>query len=293
MAQAVRGCRNKMLEKGVDLSVYNSAASAQDVKDLTHALGYKKVNLFGVSYGTRLALTIMRDIPDIVRSVILDSALPPNVRVDVDGPWRLDRSLNLIFSQCEADKQCRRTFPHLRKDFDSTLVELDKHPLVLPMDDTTRFPDGVINLDGSVLAGGVFKGLYHRDFIPFFPLLIREAKHRNKEVLAAVANRLVMVPHIESAGDYLAVHCYEAFPFESDEQMKTAEDEHPELSPYYKLNFISLMCKNWNQAYADSAEFQPVRSDIPTLILAGEFDPITPPRYGKLAAKTLPNSTFV
>jgi pimeloyl-ACP methyl ester carboxylesterase len=75
--EAMLRCRDRLIQEGIDLSAYNSAASAADVNDLRIALGYDQVNLYGVSYGSRLALTVMRDYPGILRSVILDSTYPP------------------------------------------------------------------------------------------------------------------------------------------------------------------------------------------------------------------------
>ncbi|HEX6305128.1 MAG TPA: alpha/beta fold hydrolase, partial [Anaerolineales bacterium] len=103
IVEALRECRERLTEEGVDLSAYNSAASAADVNDLRRALGYTKINLYGVSYGTRLGLTVMRDYPQAVRSAVLDSAYPPQVNLYTSLAPNAERAFNQLFAGCTAD----------------------------------------------------------------------------------------------------------------------------------------------------------------------------------------------
>lgn len=108
---ASRACRDELVALGIDLSAYNTSESAADVNDLRLALGYEQINLVGVSYGTRLALTVMRDYPDGVRSAILDSVLP------LDYPTRTEEAsdyVNMVIRDCQQDAICSRTYPNLR-----------------------------------------------------------------------------------------------------------------------------------------------------------------------------------
>ena len=151
--EAVDACRKKMLAKGIDFAFYNTITSAQDLDDLRQALGHEQWNLFGGSYGTRLALTAMRDTTVGIRSVVLDSTWPPNAPI-ADSKERLMDSLNLAFGQCAANADCRAAFPALRQDFFSALDDFEANPMILEMGDPDRFPDGRIVVDGNLLASG-------------------------------------------------------------------------------------------------------------------------------------------
>ena len=293
--RAANSCREEMLEEGVDFSAYNSPTSARDLDDLRRALGYDTWNLLGGSYGSRLALVAMREAPGGIRSVLLDAPSPPDVRQWVNAPWRLARAVNLVFEQCAADEACSRAFPDLEERFYSWLDTLEATPVELTMEDSARFPDGQLEIDGAMASVGVFAGLYDRRFIPLVPLLVREGGPRSHHVWRALADRLADSPERASRGQYLSVECYEVAPFNPPGMIDSARARHPELhvSPLIDRRHHHPVCDAWHDERADSTFLRPVRSEIPTLILAGEFDPATPPDYGRRAAETLPNSTFV
>ena len=290
VVEAVAACREKMLAQGIDFAFYNSIASAQDLDDLRRALGHEQWNLFGVSYGTRLALTAMRDTPAGIRSVILDSVDPPNAPL-ANSKESLIRSLDLAFEQCAADAECNAAFPTLEQDVFSALDDFEKNPMTLEMGDPGRFPDGRIVIDGNLLAWGLFAGFYGRDFVRIFPLFVRELGARNEEVLTAVADGLVLEPL--SAGLQYAVDCNEWITRISPEMAEADGSRHPQLALWQAYADQDAVCGAWHDQRAAESDWQAVRSEIPTLIFSGEFDPITPPAFGRLAADTLPNSTFI
>ncbi|MBK9968826.1 MAG: alpha/beta fold hydrolase [Holophagales bacterium] len=113
---AAAGCRKALVASGADLDGYTSAASADDVEDLRKALGYEKWNLFGISYGTRLALTVLRRHPAGVRAVVLDSVLPPEASFDEGASQHLLRALGVVFDGCAVDRECSTAIPDLRSD---------------------------------------------------------------------------------------------------------------------------------------------------------------------------------
>lgn len=291
---ATRACYETMTARGVDFSRYNSATSARDLDDLRQALGYDAWNLLGASYGTRLALTAMRDRPRGLRSVILDSAQPPSVRTWVERPSNFHRALHRVFDRCAADPGCQAAFPTLEADAYALLDRLEQQPIRVTMSDTTRFPDGQVVIDDTLLLTSLFEGLYNRHFIPLLPLMIQEVAARNEHVIRALADQLSTDPHRVSRGLQMAVQCYEVAPFNPPAMMDSAYAQHPRLAPFSAgLRHNHAICDAWHDVRAGAREGRPVRSDIPTLIFGGAFDPVTPPSDGRRAAKTLPNSTFV
>ena len=291
--RAFQDCRSRMLKQGIDFSAYNSITSAKDLEDIRRALGFNQWNVLGVSYGTRLALTAMRETPHGIRSVILDSPDPPNARIWIDAPAKLERSLQLVFNQCNKDAECAKRFPLLKQNFYSLLKNLETNPIVVSGLDPKRFPDGKLILDGTVFAAGIFRGLYDHRFIPLIPIFIDEIKNRNVELLRAIADALVEAPEESSVGLQYAVDCYEIAPFNQQSEIYAEQKRFPHLREWHEFVNDQELCAAWHDQRSGAIEGQAVQSDIPALVLGGEFDPITPPSYGRLAISTLSNSLFV
>jgi pimeloyl-ACP methyl ester carboxylesterase len=294
--QAIAECREEMLQQGIDFAAYNSAASAQDLADMRVVLGFEEWNLFGGSYGTRLALTAMRDAPEGVRSVIINATSPPNATRWSESLQNYERSLRLVFDQCSADPDCAELFAtDVETAYFDMLDGLEGDPMIAAMADTAKFPGGQIILDGELMAAAVFQALYSESVIPFLPLLFREVTARNTDALMALADGIAPDPHRISQGFYYSVECYEVAPFSSPEAIEAARARNPRLAKldyYVSENVNHELCAAWHLERAGAIEVEAVVSDIPTLIMAGEFDPITPPRYGRLAGETLSNSYY-
>lgn len=128
---AVADCQDRLLSQGIDLTAYNSRENAADVNDLRLALGYDQVNLYGVSYGTRLGLTVMRDFPEGLRSVVLDSVYPPNIDTNYNVAIDTYNLMSLMFADCESDSVCSREFPDLENRFYDALDSLDSNPALV------------------------------------------------------------------------------------------------------------------------------------------------------------------
>lgn len=146
--EAFRQCRDAMAARGVDLTQYHSEASAQDMELLRQALGLAQWNLYGVSYGTRLALVAMRLAPKGIRSAVLESAWPTNVPNGNDLA-RFSHSLGRLFDQCRAQPACEEAFPSFEDDLYATLADYAAQPLELQMADTERFPGGRLVINGD------------------------------------------------------------------------------------------------------------------------------------------------
>lgn len=286
-------CQERLLAEGVNLSAYNSAANAADVSDLRIALGYDEVNLFGVSYGTRLALTVMRDNPEGVRSVVLGATYPPQVDLYTDQPEGLVRVLELLFTDCEADDYCGATYPDFRDVFFDTMDGLNASPATISIPDPVA--GGTIRavVDGDRFLNTIFLTLYSSDLIPLMPQVVYEVSQGEYSTFAFMLASTIFVEQAVSRGMYFSVQCHEEAPFPSMSSSSDALDRMPELVAYFsELDEINNLCDDWNSGEGDPIEGQPVSSDIPTLLIAGEYDPITPPEWAQLAATTLENSFY-
>ena len=284
------------LSRVADLTAYHSAASAADVNDLRLALGYSKVNLWGASYGTRLALTVMRDHPEGLRSVVLDSVYPPDVDLYVEAPANFSRSLNLLLDSCAANPVCNEAYPDLRTVFFDTVDRLDAAPATRTITDTLTGVGYTTAFDGDALLGFVFQILYETEFKYLLPELIYDASQNDFEAIDRIRGALLAQRAATSPGMMFSVQCHEEIPFSSPEAFDAALAHYPESASLFERaaagGLAYRVCAGWGAGRADALENQPVASDVPALVLAGEFDPVTPPAWGRHAAETLSNGYF-
>lgn len=296
--EVIERCREGWLSEGADLSHYNSRESAVDVADLRVALGYDEWDLYGVSYGTRLALTVMRDHPEGVRSVILDSTYPP----EIDGVASIlpgaDRSLSRLFEACASDPVCNSTYSDLEELLFSTVDRLNAEPAELWVVDFLTFGGYPALMDGDTLLGLVFQGLYSDLIIPAIPQMVSDAADDHFFKAQALLSGFLINEAFFSIGQFLSVQCHEEVPFSDSAAVRAWMDEYPRLLPLVEGALVqsedaSEFCRGWGAGTADPIENEPVVSDIPALVLAGGFDPITPPEAGRSVSERLENSWFV
>jgi pimeloyl-ACP methyl ester carboxylesterase len=275
-------CHDDLIDQGINLSAYNSAENAADVNDLRIALGYGQTNLYGVSYGSRLALTTMRDHPTGIRSAIIDAVLPLQANLNQEITLNAHRAFHAVFEDCAADADCSQAHPDLETTFYRVVDELNTHPVSL------QLSRGLVVVDGYAFVDALFGLLYSTDAIPWIPFLIEEASHGEYPELSIFA---VPGRSTRGWGMHYSIWCREEVPFESQEEaLVLAADLPPLYSDLFATAFDWTVCESWKAGVADPIENQAVVSDIPTLVLSGRYDPVTPPAWGRLAAETLANS---
>lgn len=287
-----RACYERLAATGTDFASYNSAASAADINDLRLALGYDQVNLFGISYGSRLALTVMRDYPHIVRSAILDSTVPLEVDMYAALPANRQRAFDLLFSHCAADAQCVAAFPELEERFYALAERLDAEPFTLQLryERDSQLYDVAVN--GDMLIGALHWALYSTELLPHLPRYIDELERGIVTNWRDPIYSWAFIGDGFSEGASAAVWCYDEFGFSSGNQVtETLHPRQQEYTAYERAAWVD-QCAVWQVAAGPAMENEPVRSGIPTLVLAGEFDPITPPQWGRQVAETLDNAHF-
>lgn len=299
MNSALFDCRDSLIASGANLNAYTVSENAADVRDIVTALGYEQVNLYGVSYGTRLGLAIMRDHPDTVRSAVLDAVYPPNVDSRAEHLSNMLRAFDELFAACEADSVCKATYPDLKDVFYETVDRLNKTPeMVQFLDQHYMTRERNILVDGNMLIGTLFSLLYLTPSIPELPRYIYEA---SDGVYDGFLNILLMQRSYGlslSEVMFHSVQCYDDVNFSSREAILAKMEGLPaQISFLYTANNDDYaddqleFCNTWTGGQrADDREDEAVFSAIPTLLTVGQFDPITPPAWAYLAAETLSES---
>ncbi|NJN67175.1 MAG: alpha/beta fold hydrolase [Chloroflexaceae bacterium] len=290
-------CRNRLVSEGVNVAGYTSAATVADLNDLRLALGYDQFNLFGISYGTRVALTAMRDYPHMLRSVVLDSTYPLQANLFTEMPANMDRSLSTLFRNCASNPTCRQNDPDLETVFYDLVAQLDANPVtVWPVNPHTG-RSVKVRVDGTELLSLMFRLLYDTQAIPSLPQMIAATRNGNYEMLTSMEQRrLGRTGGSFSHGLYFSVECGEEIAFTTEHEVLATLEAFPHLRPFFEgipenTTEIFRLCGEWGMHPPDPAENAPVVSEVPALILAGEYDPITPPAWGRLVAETLSHSS--
>lgn len=288
--QAAQACRNRLDGQGVDLSAFDSLQNAADVEALRRALGYEKINFYGVSYGTLLGLHFARQYPDSLRSMILDAVVPTQTNFLLRAGQSMTRSFDQLFSACEADPACSEEYPLLEQVFYQTLDQLDREPASVSVFDSETGTVYETLINGDLFLSTMFQLLYPTEFISFLPKIIYDASQGNFEFLSNAILPLIIFDRTISDGMYYSVICAEDADY-SEADIDTsglptpiAEAENRDLATFLKL------CETWNVAPLDAEIDDPVASPVATLLLSGGFDPITPPEFAAQVKETLPNS---
>jgi pimeloyl-ACP methyl ester carboxylesterase len=285
--QVAATCRDRLKGQGINLAAYNSAASAADLDDLRQVLGYDQWNLFGGSYGTRLALTAMRDYPKGIRSVILDSTYPPQVRSQVELLPMAAATFDTIFAACAGDADCSAAYPNLKTTFYDLLERLNTQPMAVNMVHPLAGQPVTLQITGGDLAGELYTALYDATAVSFVPFMIDQIDKGNRDVIEPMAREAILLLQAITWGMYYSVDCYDQAPFNPPEAVTASANAYPQLRNFLVGRSFVAICGMWGAGQGGPIENQPVQSDIPTLVLAGEFDPTTPPIWGKETADHL------
>lgn len=298
--EEVRACHDRLVAEGIDLTRYGNADAARDVEALRGALGYEAWNLYGISYGTTLVMHVLAMFPEGVRSVVLDSPTAPDTDIAVaDVTSQLD-GLSRIFAACEIDPDCSSRLPDARAAFLAAVEHLDAQPLAVEA-------EALQGLLGSELTGAglvqvAARALQNSVLLPRTPALLDALARGDEDLVLGLLDGAVPEPQpgfpperATALGVTLSIYCAE-LPFSrfGQEPLVTTED-WPQavvaaLTPDY---YTSCQAGDWPVPPVEPWTLAQVRSDVPTLILLGAFDPITSLREAERAAAGLPNGRIV
>jgi pimeloyl-ACP methyl ester carboxylesterase len=290
--ESVRKCREQ-LEPKANLTLYTTTLAMDDVDDVRAALGYDKINLFGGSYGTRAATVYLRRHPKHVRSVMLQGVSLRNQYLPRDYARDTERALQGILAECVADEACNKTFPDVKREAKAVLDQLSKGPVEVQIRTHNNSPNRVtISLNRDLAAEAIRYMLYHPQSASRVPLFLHLAAQGNFTPLAQAAlNYRINLVRSGAKGLFLSVTCAEDLPW-----IKPGEAERLAENTFlgdYRVRQQREACALWPRANIDSDYTKSFDSNVPALIITGEWDPVTPPAYGDALSRTLKNSLHV
>ena len=291
---ALRTCFERTAATGVAFETYDTLHAADDLEQVRLTLGHDAWHVYGTSYGTRLALEVARRHPDSVTSLVLDSVYPPDVESYATLVPGLARAVDEVEAACAADPVCAPLGRDLGARIGALHAELEARPVDVELPDPFTGEPVTVRWDGTRLAQVVFLSLYSEITIPLLPSVIA-AGERGDLSLASVIYLRNQVSSLDglAEGLYLAVECRERAPFSDPAEVdRVAAEAPPWLADGVTAETDLADCDSWEAPPAE-APGQPVTLPVPALVLAGRFDPVTPPSWSESTADRLPASTFV
>lgn len=275
-----------------DVRHYTTMAAVADLVAVLDRLGYRQANLWGGSYGTRLALALIGRHPERVRAAILDGVAPYENRLPLFFARDGQRALDLLFEHCAADAACATAYPDLAGRFAALLQRLRERPepVVLEHPVTGERVEARVSYDAFV---STLRGvLYAPDVAVLVPWTIDQASRGNFEPMAAQALALESgFSDSLSLGLFFSVVCAEDVPF-----ITSGEVEAEASDTFFgtaQTNALIEVCRDWPRGEVPEGRRDPIRSDVPILMLSGELDPATPPVWAEVAGRTLTRSVHV
>ena len=293
---AVAACRAQFVAKGVDLAAYNTTENAADFADLRRTLGYKQWNIWGTSYGTNLAMNLVRTDPAAVRSLVLDSTEPPDL-VALPAFWaQASYGFAHLFAACSAQRACSARYGDVGTRFTHLVNTLEAHPVTARVTSPATKQSASVTTDGGALANWLVGMSFLTAQFKDVPLWIDQMASGKPQAIAASRLAQVTPPGLVGYGLTFGVICSEWYP--SSQYAQILADGRKALPGYPasvleeppQFTFVTDDCRVWNVPKAPPAVRARVRSPIPTLFLAGTFDAVTAVPWAKAAASGFPNA---
>lgn len=284
-------CGDAMRRAGVDLAQYNSAVSALDLQDLRRALGHEQWNLFGHSYGSRLALVAMGEAPQGIRSVAISGIYAPSVALWFNRPaWVFD-VLQRLSAACAAQPACNAAFPDVEQTLWRTVDQLTRQPWT--REATRRGGSrGTVTMTAEAFVLRLANALRTPRNLAMVPMFVHAVRARDNAVVDAFIQLTARLQPAENSqqGLQYTVQCFEEAPLNTPELRERVRRSVPALLVDGDIFTDPSICERLHRFRASPADALPVESEIPTLIVTGEFDPQTHRSNGPIVQRSLKNS---
>ncbi|MEM8960284.1 MAG: alpha/beta fold hydrolase [Acidobacteriota bacterium] len=288
--EQVKACRAN-LETKADLRLYTTSIAADDLNEIRARLGYDQINLIGSSYGTRTAQIYMRRHTESTRSTILLGTAGMDQYLPLFHARDAQAGLDGLFEDCAAEPACAAAFPDLEGDLERAYALLDTRPTVsVPHPQSGEPVD--IQLGRDAWAEGLRWVTYNPMGSTLAPILVHQSGQGDFTTIARmVLSTQPEVRKLMAFGMHLSVVCAEDAPFydQSDIDRLTRDTYLAD----YRVRIVVESCTDWPRGEIPDDFHRPITVDVPTLLLSGELDPVTPPLWADVADAALPNSRHI
>ncbi|MGC2407275.1 MAG: alpha/beta hydrolase [Candidatus Cybelea sp.] len=282
----------KRYAKTSNPSAYNTNNAADDLDDVRTALGYRKLLLYGGSYGSFFSFIYIRRHEDRVKSAVLFGIQPPHFESLPGAPDGAQVALDDLVAKCAHDENCRSHFPQFSANFQAVLGRFRYGPVPMQVLNPKTKRMESVRLSKEVLVDRIRENLYSPDSAAFLPYIIERAYHRDYVPLGLMIDVWSQfLAHGQDAGTNLAYRCADLDPFISEAELKAQAARS--FTGNLRVRAERRACAIWKVDPMPAAFNEPVRSGVPILMFEGSDDPVTPPKYAARAMATLPNAKLV
>ncbi len=287
--QSVKECYDS-LSKLADLTQYTTTNMANDIEEIRKWLGYNKISLFGLSFGTRLAQVYMKMFPGSVESCVLQSPTTTYSKLPLYHAQYAEESLEKLFDDCGKDSLCNASFTQIKREFVSLMTKGKEKPFEY------KFKQSNGEIQNITIHWYSFetkiRGLmYSPNGLRRIPFIIHQSYLENWLPFISLFPTKNSYDDFIAEGLYLCVTCTEDVPFISNKEVDSLTTGT--FMGDYRVEQQIAACNNWTKGTVPHDYFMPLQSTIPTLVVSGYFDPVTPPSMAKQIVKTLPNSFLI
>jgi pimeloyl-ACP methyl ester carboxylesterase len=273
-----------------DPRYYTTSVAVRDLDEVRAALGYGRLDLYGVSYGTRVAQHYMRRYPDRVRVAILDGVVPPQLALGPTAALDAQAAIDSAFARCDSNDECKRAFPNIATTFATLRASVEKQPFRLSIPDPLSAEPTQAQLGSAELGAAVRLLSYSDETVSTLPLLIQEAQSGQPQGLAAQYLMIKRSLDTQIAnGMHFAVVCSEDAPRWDGQPVPQSDVAKTYMGETF-MTAMRAICEQWPRGSVDEEFSKPLTSAIPTLVLSGGNDPVTPARYAELILPGLSKS---
>ena len=291
-------CRDRLLKQGVNLAAFTTTENAADVNDIRAVLGYAKMNILGISYGTELGLAIERDFPQYTRSAVLESVVPHQLAFFFKEPQTFDRAMKELGNACKQDATCNGYNADVVGNFQKGVANLNANPAQITVTDPTFGDKLNIPVNGTTYTRILFQLLYSTSTIPYLPDFIGKVAQGDYAFLQLLVQSLIDDSSIGTGiatGMHYSMECtHDTSEARYKAELALDQNTIPEARVFEQASQqYYQICNQWPTKGQDPKADLAVNSSVPTILVNNQFDPITPPEYGAEAKKTLSNSISI
>ena len=293
IAAEARNCLEKLSAKA-DVAQYTTSVAVNDLEQLRQALGYERINMYGVSYGTRVAQQYLRRFPQHARALILDGVVPPELSLGAGMALDAEHALERILERCARETDCRTRFGDPAQDYHDLWQAFQAHSVPVTVANPTTGEPTHFEFTRFHLATVLRLSIYSAEQTALLPLLLHEA-HESKDYSRLAAQFLLLTHAYTDAvavGMNNTVACTEDIAFYDSKATDRSKLDNTFLGTA-QLDGLLAICKIWPRGPIDPDFHAPLHSAVPVLLLSGSDDPITPPAYADEARRGLTNSLHV
>ncbi|HLE82758.1 MAG TPA: alpha/beta fold hydrolase [Thermoanaerobaculia bacterium] len=280
------------LEQRADLTKYLTSIAVEDMEEVRQWLGYGKLNLLGGSYGTRFVQEFLRRHPESVRTAILHGLAGMDQRMPVDHARDGQRALDMVLLLCEEDPPCREAFPDLREELWTVVNRLEETPGRATLENPLTGEEVTLSVGRGMFAESLRSLLYNPSGAAELPFLVHRAFQGDfAPFFKSTVPYRVFIELDFANGLYLSITCSEDVAWFTEDNALV----HDRGSALGDLRTAAQLgaCSVWPKTEIPADFREPVETDLPVLIVVGELDPVTPPRFARDAVRHMPNALLV